>query len=382
MNILVLSCLNLDLLDLTYFTQQFAKQLDVIPTQTNKQHVNYYLIDHLSTEDSQLNISSTITVHRISINNFLYNILDDILDDIFNQPGKNKLTTAMLYKAYLAYIGKSTSATRKLIENIFYLYPELINFLQKYVYSVIKLAELLSKNVVSETSQTVQIISCDPIFHHLLAELRAYQPNAVDFFNEQISIHYKLQIWDVPLGWPIGYPNGVQIAKLTKTTYCRFVQPYKEQSLQIKPPQLLTDLRNDNDMYNLDHLTSHDKTSPTDFTGEIIGVLGLSDISTGLTQIFQEQIINRQLRVPRHLIPPHIQPIKIIIHPQPNPHLLPIRVLADLVQHLDKNIVSKHRELLAWTLSEIIPELDILALEWELRIQKYIKLPIKIVFSD
>ena len=386
MNILVLSCLNLDLLDIVQFTNQFAKS-----GATKNQKNKYYLIDHLSLSDSQIEISNTTVpttiIHRISINNFITNILDDGFND---KQTAQKLTTDELYQSYITYITNTMSINRKLIENIFYLRPELVEFLKKYVYSIIKFIELLEQNtklaINSVSDQNIhpqiQIISCDPIFHYLLAELKTYQPSAVAFFYERIANQYNMQFWDVPIGWPLGYPSSVLITKLTKTTFCRFEVPYNQQTLVINTPQILVDLQSDNDMYNLDQLTSSAINSPHKFTGEIIGVLGIDDIITGLTQIFQDQIINRRLRVPRHLILSNVPAIKIIIRPATNPQVLPIRVLADLKQQLDKDLITRHQTLLARTLNELEPELENLALEWELRILKHIKLSIQIVLAD
>jgi hypothetical protein len=365
-NIIVLSCLNLDLIDLHEFTQQFA-----VNTNTGQHH--FFLIDHLRPESTNQSASN---ISRIDINKFIADeIENEILTPKLDDSAKfQKITTHQIYKEYIAYLQRANTPNRRLIENIFYTHPEYIEFIKYYMFSILKLFSLAKQS--SDTD--VKIISGDPLFHYLLEGLRTYNPAAVEEFYKSTEI----QVWEPPIGWPLAYPPGIAITKLTKTTFARFKIPYLQQTHPAEIPPIITEFRTDNDIYNLDLLTDYSKAGNNNkFKGAIKGVLGLDDIKTGLAHIFHEEVITRQLRVPRHLLP--LQEIQaqniafeITIYPQQVPYITDIRVLADLAQQLDPELVSRYKTMVRRELELLLPELEILALEYELRLQKHIKLPI------
>ena len=374
--------MNLDLLDLHEFTVQFMPGTSAMAQST----VNYYLIDHLGKEPTtelKGNQSDGKSITRININKFIENEKENEL--IIQQPpaSQTKITTHKLYRDYLAYLTRSAAPNRKLIENIFYHNPEYIDFIKYYLFSIIKLVRLVSNDGKSRA----EIWSCDPIFHWLLEALRTYYPSAVDTFYSQFqqleADNAKLIICATPTGWPIGYPQGIGITRLTKTSFAKFKVHYLEQHQEVIPPPILAEFRTDNDIHNLDLLNDFISAGNLQvFQGEIKGVLGLDDITTGLTQIFQEQLINRQLRVPRHCLKTQAHGFEILIRHQQIPHIREIRGLSDLAQQLEPGLLERHQELITRELSGLQDEFQNLALEWELRIQKYIKLPIKIRFAD
>lgn len=406
-NIIVLSCLNLDLIDLPEFTQQF-----VANNNTGQNHL--FLIDHLggpeSTNKSSGSIPFTLnykptpgvlkhsgtsvprhseaqpegwaynrvlTVSRIDINKFIADeIENELLTPKLDDSAKNqKITTHQVYKEYIAYLQRANTPNRRLIENIFYTHPEYIEFIKYYMFSILKLVSLAQHPLATKT----KIISCDPLFHYLLEGLRTYNPAAVDEFYKSTEI----QVWEPPIGWPLAYPPGIAITKLTKNTFARFKIPYLQQTHTSEVPLIITEFRADNDIYNLDLLTDYIKAGNNNkFKGAIKGVLGLDDIKTGLDHIFQDGLITQQLRVPRHLLP--LQEIReqkiafeITIFPQQIPYITDIRVLSDLyAQQLDPDLVNRYKTMVSRELKLLLPELENLALEYELRIQKHIKLPI------
>lgn len=386
MNIIILSCLNLDLLDLYRFTEQFKPSISTGP-------VKYFLIDHVGEQnrDTQsLHLTQgQSTIDRIDINKF---IQDEIEYELIIPAASTyaastlaTITTRQIYKEYLAFLTRAAAPNRKLIENIFYYNPRYIEFIKYYLFSINKLVSKLV-NIVAETNKgKIQVISCDPIFHYLLAELRKYHPGPMDIFYSQFlqgDENLQLIVCAPPSGWPLAYPPGVAITKLNKTTFAKFSVPYLEQLQTTMIPQILLEFRTDNDIYNLDMLTDYITSGRVEvLKGEVNGVLGLDDINTGLKHIFEDQLINRNLRVPRHLLPSNRITIEIEIHPQQIPHIPEIRVLEDISQQLEPGLLDRHRELLSRELQSLEPELDNIALEWELRIQKYIKLPIKIRFA-
>jgi hypothetical protein len=384
MNIIILSCLNLDLLDLAKFTGQFKPSIPATP----QTPINYYLIDHLGQDQQPIKSqiphtqSDGTSITRIDINKFIEKETENEL--ILPQPKHEniKTTTHKLYKEYLAYLNRAAAPNRKLIENIFYHNPEYIDFIKYYLFSIIKLVGLISDS----GSIGTEIWSCDPIFHWLLEALRTYYPLSVDtFYNQfqQQGTNQQLIICGPPTGWPITFPPGIGITRLSKTTFAKFGVPFLEQQHEVIPPPILNEFRSTDDIYNLDLLNDYIASGNQQvFQGEIKGVLGLDDITTGLTQIFQDQIINRQLRIPRHCLKTQDQGFEILIQRQQIPHIRNIQVLADLSQQLEPRLLERHQELIARELSGLHTELDNLALEWELRIQKFIKLPIKIRFAD
>lgn len=357
MNLIILTFLNLDLLEINEFAQQFIQ--NVKNTSTKSKSINLYVIDHLVLNDAELELPNDNKLYRISINSFINSFsLDTQLI--------TRYTTHQLYRDYLAYLSRANSSNRKLIENIFYLKPELIDFLNLYVFSIIKLA-----SIIESYETPLQIISCDPIFHQLLSELKTYQPSAVELFYSQISEKLKLQIWGMPHGIP---------SVLNTPTNCTssLVIPFKKQKLIIEVPQLITKLTKD-DISNLDVLSDANKiTNNSEFIGQINNAMNLEDIKTGLDTIFQQQIINRDIRVPRQHLPKDLQPIQIFVtlalYPAPDK----LVVLADVIHQLTPELIPHHQELINRELKLLQPEIDILALEWELKIQRQIKFNVQI----
>ncbi len=357
MNIIILSFLNLDLLDLDKFTQQFITN-DHTP-------VNLYLIDHLIETDDKLHINNPkLSATRIAINNFITS----------TNPELNKqFTTYNLYKDYLVYLSRVHSSNRNLIENIFYLRPELVKFVQLYLFSIIKLSKILSSK---DQSSSISIISCDPIFHHLVNELRPYQPRTVDFFYTHISEKLNMQVWQMPVGMPIGLPAGIP-TNIMKKCISRLVIPFKTQELYVESPEVITKLGT-NDITNLDMLLDANQQPENKmFIGKINNVTNLGDIQEGMNQIFQH-IITNNIRVPRHHISHGIQPLQILILPPLLPTPQNICVLADISRQLTPELIPHHHELIYREMQILQPELDILALEWELKIQRFVKIPIQI----
>jgi hypothetical protein len=379
MNIIILSCLNLDLLNLHDFTVQFRPNTPAV----SQSIINYYLIDHLGqhTNSETNNKKDGTNITRVDINKF---IEDEKENELLIKPtSTTKITTHQLYRDYLAYQIKLSAPNRKLIENIFYHNPAYIEFIKYYLFSIIKLVGLVS----NDGKYSTQIVSCDPIFHWLLKALQTYYPLAVDTFYSQFqqteTDNAKLIICGTPTGWPIGYPPGIGITRITKTTFAKFKVPFLDQLQEVIPPPIILEFCQNNDIQNLDLLNDFISAgNQMVFQGEIKGVLGLDDIISGLTQIFQDQIINRQLRIPRHCLKPQAHEFEILIKSQKIPYIREIRVLADLAQQLDPGLLNRHRELIARELAGLEDEFENLALEWELRIQKYIKLPIKIRLAD
>ena len=387
MNIIILSCLNLDLIDLTKFTDQFRPSTPKI----SNSNINYYLIDHLGHHTNLVKNNRTQdqkVITRIDINKF---IEDEKANELLiNLPHKSNITTHKLYREYLTYLIRLSAPNRKLIENIFYHNPEYIDFIKHYLFSIIKLIGLVSNSGLVCT----QIVSCDPIFHWLLDALRTYYPSAVDTFYSQYqqmdTANTKLIICGTPTGWPIGYPPGIGITRINKTGFAKFEVHYLEQQKEVMPPPILLKFCPNNDIHNLDLLNDFISTGNLKvFQGEIKGVLGLDDITNGLQQIFQEQLINQQLRVPRYFQQQKILSdsqsviigFEILIRPQEIPYTREIRILSDLAIQLEPGLLERHQELLTRELSGLAEEFENLALEWELHIQKYIKLPIKIRFA-
>jgi len=369
--------LNLDLLDLHKFTDQFKSSVQ----QVSQNSINYYLIDHLCQQPTSINLptQNSKSITRININKF---IDDEKNNELLVKPtSEKKITTHQLYRDYLAYQIRLSATNRKLIENIFYHNPEYIEFVKYYLFSIIKLVELVSNNGTSYT----EIWSCDPIFHWLLEVLRTYYPSAVDIFYSQFQQpgnNQRLIICAAPTGWPIGYPSGIGITRLTKTEFAKFRVHYLEQHQEIIPPPILAEFRTDNDIHNLNLLNDFISARNLQvFQGEIKGVLGLDDINNGLQQIFQNLLINKQLRIPRQYQTQQTYGFEILIRPQQIPYIREIRVLSDIIQQLEPGLLERYQELITRELSELQDEFAFLALEWELRIQKYIKLPINIRFA-
>jgi len=359
MNIIILSFLNLDLFDLDEFTHQFITSA-VKGNPNQNVPINLYLIDHLAIEDSQVKLlSDGNKLFRISVNRFIGSFGLDA-----------KITTHGLYRDYLAYLARANSPNRKLIENIFYINPALVEFLKLYVFSIIKFASLLESAEIP-----THIISCDPIFHQLLAELKTYEPSAVTLFYEQISEKLKLQIWGMPPGIP---------AILTPPTNCtsRLQIPFIKHPPIVIIPEIIKKFTND-DIYNLDLLSSSNRVANnTDFRGQICNVTCLEDIRTGLSFIFQNQIIDRGVRIPRQHMPTDLQPLQIIITPVLFPAPDKLIVLEDIKHQLAPELISHHRELINRELLFLQPEIDMLSLEWELKIQRQIKFKIQITIQS
>lgn len=357
MNIIILSFLNLDLLDLDKFTQQFITN--------GHELVNMYLIDHLASNDTKLSISNPIlSLKRIAINNII----------TYTNPEPDKqFTTYNLYKDYLVYLSRVNSPNRKLIENIFYLRPDLIQFVQLYLFSIIELSKILS---AKDQSSSISIISCDPIFHHLINELRPYQPSAVDFFYTYVSEKLNMQVWQMPVGMPVGIPVGIPTTIMKKCT-SRLAITFKSQELYVESPEVITKLGT-NDITNLDMLLDANQLPDNKmFIGKINNVTNLGDIQEGLNQIFQ-YIITNNIRVPRHHISHSIQSLQILILPPLLPTPQNICVLADISRQLTPEFIPHHHELINREMKLLQPELDMLALEWELKIQRFVKIPIQI----
>jgi hypothetical protein len=302
----------------------------------------------------------------------------------------NKLTTAILYKNYIEYIIRLNGKNRRLIEDIFYLKPQLLIFLKNYIYGLIKLVSILDqntelsniKNLETKNAEKTRIRVCDPIFTHLLNELKTNQINISNnkYYTEFID---RLEIWNPPAEFPLQniqtlshllHLKGTNIKSVPK-----FVIPYLEIIPTSRSPEIILAMDPDNDIHNLDLLTES-ITCPDRFIGEINDIRDYDDIISGLNEILG-QIITRNIRVPRHLIPSNISPLKIIVKPttiiQPNP----IRVLADLCQHFDTKLCMIYTVLPSRSINISCEELQNLAFEWELRIQKNIKMSIQIHLS-
>ena len=355
-------------MDIDEFAQQFI---------INSQHepINLYFIDHLALIDKQFNLQvdnkQQLKVTRVAINSFI---------NSFNP--NNQITTHKLYRDYLAYLSRTATPNRKLIENIFYLQPELIQFVQLYLFNIVKLAGILSSSDAANSTTGTRIISCDPIFHHLVNELKPYHPSAVEFFYAQVSDKLQMQIWELPIGMPIGLPIGMPVGMpigMPNKSTSRLAIFFKKQELHIKIPEIITKMSTD-DITNLDMLLEANMQSPNNysFIGKINNTISLDDIKVGLEHIFQENIIDKELRVPRRYIPQGLQPIQILITPPLIPTPNKLSVLVDIAHQLTLELIPHHCELINRELILLQPELDILALEWELKIQRFIKIQIQI----
>ena len=174
-----------------------------------------------------------------------------------------------------------------------------------------------------------------------------------------------------PVGFPILNPHILPVS--TKNV---FTIPYIQIMKSTITPEIILNMQPTNDIHNLDLLIDS-KLNRDKFIGHINGVTSINDIITGLREIFGQIIINN-LRVPRQHIPLDTPAIEIIINPCYIPTPKSIYVIADLAQHLDPDICTRHKELIKRTLIMQKHDIDNLTLEWELRIQRYIKIPISI----
>ena len=382
MTIIILTCLNLDLINIYDFVQQFLPDSQVLENKNTQ--TNIYLIDHLVTNkdpsiEVEPELNSNTKIIRYNINAFINAFIDGLnqkIDDTYTNTKQSNMTTAKLYNEYLTYLQRTTAINRQLIENIFYRKPELIQFLQTYLYGVIQLIGILDENIKladantdANTDAKTRIITCDPIFHLLLGELKHIRPRAYDLFYEQFQS--RLEIYMPPAGFPILNPHSLPVS--TKNV---FTIPYTQIMKSTITPEVIVSMQSTNDIHNLDLLIDS-KLKPDKFIGQINGVTSINDIITGLQEILG-QIIIKQLRAPRQHIPLDTPAIEIIINPCYIPTPKPIYVIADLAQHLDPDMCARNKELIKRTLIMQKDDIDNLALEWELRIQRYIKIAISI----
>jgi hypothetical protein len=422
MNIIILTCLNLDLINIYDFVQQFLPDSQVRENKNTQTNIPFtlnskptpggrrigvpsrtggaspplsvprdwakdpvstvYLIDHLgANKDPSIEVEpelhSNTKIIRYNINASINAFIDGLnqkIDDTYTNTKQYNMTTANLYNEYLTYLQRTTAINRQLIENIFYRKPELIQFLQTYLYGIIQLIGILDENIKladanANANAKTRIITCDPIFHLLLGELKHIRPRAYDLFYEQFQS--RLEIYMPPAGFPI---LNTEILPGSKQHV--FTIPYIQIMKSTVTPEIIVSMQPTNDIHNLDLLIDS-KLKPDKFIGQINGVTSINDIITGLQKIF-EPIIIKQLRAPRQHIPLDTPAIEIIINPCYIPTPKPIYVIADLAQHLDPDICTRHKELIKRTLIMQKDDIVNLALEWELRIQRYIKIAISI----
>lgn len=261
------------------------------------------------------------------------------------------LTTMNFYRNYIAYLCKTAARSRKLIENMFYLDPQNVLFLEVYMFSLVK---LITKYEIKE------IICIDPVFLHLYNEFNAIKQS--DILHEFIGS--KLTIYAMPNEYPIQIPRNYNGKLQLPVLYISVANVNLVCHLPI-----LKCLGND--MYaNVDIINN---CQLCDMIGYIYPT-DVLDVPKLLNDVITPLLVYRVSRA-------NINPdkcIQIII--KPRAIILPPKTVNELMDEYTPDLLKQKTDELTTAIMNMY-DLDTLGMSLELLLLKNMKIPVKILYN-